>query len=112
MKKKTCTRSYVNIRVKLPAIYTTVYVIDNIRSKYRWGHLECSAWKYGKNCVQNCSENCYISKTCDRKSGACHGGCVIGWKLPFCNEGTCIFFLKSTTTFCSLLLSFYFDYFL
>lgn len=89
-----------------------VYVIDNIKSKYRWGHLECPVWKYGKNCVQNCSENCYISKTCDRKSGACHGGCVIGWKLPFCNEGTCIFFLKSTTTFCSLLLSFYFDYFL
>lgn len=50
-------------------------------------YLECPAGKYGRNCLKNCSENCYISKTCDRENGVCHTGCVIGWKLPLCNEG-------------------------
>lgn len=50
-------------------------------------YLECHAGKYGRNCLKNCSENCYISKTCDRKNGVCQTGCVKGWKLPLCNEG-------------------------
>lgn len=50
-------------------------------------YLECPAGKYGRNCLKNCSENCYIAKTCDRKNGVCQTGCVKGWKLPWCNEG-------------------------
>lgn len=91
----------------LSAMYAMVYV-ETI-SKYRLGHLECPAGKYGKNCLQNCSENCYIAKTCDRKTSVCHKGCAVGWKLPLCNEGTCIFL--STYTIYSLLLSCYYDYF-
>lgn len=90
--KKKVHEKLVNIRVKLSAIYVTVYVINDIKINiYHWGHLECPAGKYGNNCLQNCSENCYIAKTCDRKTGVCHRGCAVGWKLPFCNEGTCIF---------------------
>lgn len=87
-------------------IYTIQYKClcgELYQNKYRWGHLECPAGKYGNNCLQNCSENCYIAKTCDRKTGVCHKGCAVGWKLPFCNEGTCIFFFKSASTICSCL---------
>lgn len=48
---------------------------------------ECSPESYGRNCLQNCSESCYMSKICDRKTGACDGGCEEGWKPPLCNEG-------------------------
>lgn len=61
------------------------------QNKYFWGNLECPAGKYSNNCLQNCSENCYIAKTCDRKTGVCHSGCAVEWKPPFCNEGTYIF---------------------
>lgn len=80
-------------------------------SKYRLGHLECPAGKYGKNCLQNCSENCYIAKTCDRKTGFCHKGCAVGWKLPFCNEGICLFFLVrilSVVCFCLVIMIIFF----
>lgn len=84
-------------------IYTIQYKClcgKRYQNKYRWGHLECPAGKYGNNCLQNCSENCYIAKTCDRKTGVCHKGCAVGWKLPFCNEGTCIFLSASTICSC------------
>lgn len=55
-------------------------------------HLECPQASYGRDCFQNCSENCYKSKTCDRNSGVCTGGCVEGRKPPLCNEGRCILF--------------------
>lgn len=95
----------MNLRVKLSAIYAMGY-----QNNYRLGHLECPAGKYGDNCVQNCSENCYIAKTCDRKTGVCHRGCAVGWKLPFCNEGTCILSkvrLLSVACFCRLI---YYDF--
>lgn len=50
--------------------------------------LECPDDQYGRNCLQTCSENCHVSKTCDKKTGGCHGGCIEGWKLPQCNKGT------------------------
>lgn len=40
--------------------------------------------------MQDCSINCYMSKTYDRKTDVCDGGCVEGWKPPLCNEGTCV----------------------
>lgn len=52
-------------------------------------HLECPSKSYGKNCLQTCSEKCYTSRTCDRKTGACDGGCVEGWKPPLCDAGIC-----------------------
>lgn len=100
--------------VKLSSIYTFHYKYlrgKRYQNKYCWGHLDCSAGKYGNNCLQNCSEKCYIAKTCDRKTGVCHRGCTVGWNLPFCNEGTCIF-LKGASTICSWLLSFYYDFIL
>lgn len=50
--------------------------------------LECPDDQYGRNCLQSCSENCHVSKKCDKKTGACHGGCIEGWKIPQCNKGT------------------------
>lgn len=50
--------------------------------------LECPDEQYGRNCLHTCSENCHVSKTCDKKTGACHGGCIEGWKLPQCIKGT------------------------
>lgn len=52
-------------------------------------HLECPSKSYGKNCLQTCNEKCYTSRTCDRKTGACDGGCVEGWKPPLCDAGIC-----------------------
>lgn len=49
---------------------------------------ECFSGLYGRDCLQNCSENCNKSKTCDGKTGDCLGGCTEGWKLPLCKEGT------------------------
>lgn len=42
---------------------------------------------YGRNCLESCSGNCYVSKSCDKKTGVCDGGCVEGWKPPLCNKG-------------------------
>lgn len=50
--------------------------------------LECPDSQYGRNCLQTCSKNCHVSYTCDKMTGACHGGCIEGWKLPQCNKGT------------------------
>lgn len=52
-------------------------------------HLECPPASYGRDCLQICNANCYMSQICDRKIGVCIGGCVKGWKPPLCNEGTC-----------------------
>lgn len=56
-------------------------------------HLECPPGLFERNCLQNCSENCYL-KTCDKKTGACKQGCVVGWKPPLCNKGTYTLFFK------------------
>lgn len=61
-------------------------------------YVECPSELYGRNCLQNCSINCHMSKTCDRKTGVCDGGCVNGWQPPLCNEGTCALF--KTFTIC------------
>lgn len=50
---------------------------------------ECSSGSYGRNCLQNCSENCYVSNTCDKKTGVCDGGCEEGWEPPLCIKSTC-----------------------
>lgn len=50
--------------------------------------------------MQDCSINCYMSKTCDRKTGVCDGGCVEGWKPPLCNEGACNLFKTLTVCHC------------
>lgn len=62
-------------------------------------YVECPSELYGRNCFQNCSINCHMSKTCDRKTGVCDGGCVEGWQPPLCNEGTCVLF--KTFTICN-----------
>lgn len=61
-------------------------------------YVECPSELYGRNCLQSCSINCHMSKTCDRKTGVCDGGCVNGWQPPLCNEGTCVLF--KTFTIC------------
>lgn len=74
-------------------------------------HLECPAGKYGRNCLKNCSENCYISKTCNRKNGVCQTGCVKGWKLPLCNEGTILCLIVNLLYVDCLWVFFYFFYY-
>lgn len=61
-------------------------------------HLECPPASYGRNCLQTCSKNCYISTTCDRETGVCIRGCLEGWNPPMCNERTCTLF--KTLTIC------------
>lgn len=67
-------------------------------------HSGCALEFYGRNCLQNCSENCYITRTCDRKTGVCYGGCVAGWQPPWCFEGTCTLF-KFIFTICNSALN-------
>lgn len=65
------------------------FTFENFEKRYLpFLPLECPDDQYGRNCLQTCSENCHVSKTCDEKTGACHGGCIEGWKLPQCNKGT------------------------
>lgn len=35
--------------------------------------VACSAGFYGKNCSEECSSNCDVTKACDKITGACNG---------------------------------------
>lgn len=63
-------------------IYAFIFILGT--------HLECPLGSYGRNCSQTCSKKCYMFRTCDKKTGSCHGGCVQGWKPPLCDKGICI----------------------
>lgn len=69
--------------------YTVIFTLANFGKRHlTFPLLECPDGQYGRNCLQTCSKNCHVSNTCDKKTGACHGGCIEGWKLPQCNKGT------------------------
>lgn len=68
---------------------TVEKVFSQKKTSFFFGiHLECPTASYGRNSLQKCSKNCYVSKRCDRRTGVCDGGCVVGWKPPLCNEVT------------------------
>lgn len=46
----------------------------------------CLGGYYGPSCVEMCSNYCVVPRNCDRKTGACKGGCQRGWKTPTCKE--------------------------
>lgn len=48
--------------------------------------VECTAGYFGSNCVNQCSENCNLTRACDRLTGQCDGGCIPGWNGATCNE--------------------------
>lgn len=73
-------------------ISETIFILYFIVTFFFGNCLECPQGLYGRNCLNKCSENCYMYKACDIKTGVCPQGCVVGWKPPLCNEGTCILF--------------------
>lgn len=48
--------------------------------------LECPIGYYGRNCLQQCSENCYVTSRCDRVTGQCDRGCKPGWRTITCDK--------------------------
>lgn len=62
-------------------ILNVFFVISNYMSI-----LECSYGYYGKNCEKRCSDNCYVTRRCDRATGQCYRGCKRGWTTTTCNQ--------------------------
>nr|XP_022304108.1 neurogenic locus notch homolog protein 2-like [Crassostrea virginica] len=48
--------------------------------------IECPQGFYGRDCVYNCSENCNVTRRCDRFTGKCEGGCKQGWTGTTCYQ--------------------------
>lgn len=48
---------------------------------------ECPLGSYGTDCVYNCSGNCLDDVACNRNTGKCDTGCVIGYTGVMCNTG-------------------------
>lgn len=52
---------------------------------------ECRDGFYGKSCVHQCSENCYVTRRCDKITGKCFKGCKPGWRTDTCDQSKSIF---------------------
>lgn len=62
--------------------------------------IECKFGYYGKNCLNECSENCIVPKRCDMVTGQCDGeGCKPGWKPTTCDQSRCLGILYSQLLF-------------
>ena len=48
--------------------------------------LECPPGFYGNDCLYNCSQNCNVTRRCDRFTGKCEGGCKPGWTGATCYQ--------------------------
>lgn len=48
--------------------------------------LGCPLGYYGKNCLNQCSKNCHLTRKCDRFTGQCDGGCEPGWVSITCDQ--------------------------
>lgn len=49
--------------------------------------LACRPGSYGKNCMHDCSKNCYVTSRCDNITGECKLGCKPGWDTITCDKG-------------------------
>nr|XP_022304116.1 uncharacterized protein LOC111111421 isoform X2 [Crassostrea virginica] len=47
---------------------------------------ECPPGFYGIDCLYNCSQNCNVTRRCDRFTGKCEGGCKPGWTGATCYQ--------------------------
>jgi len=45
--------------------------------------IDCIPGKYGADCKQTCSSNCFNNK-CDQYTGICYQGCSEGYLPPYC----------------------------
>ena len=48
----------------------------------------CNPGYYGIGCKYQCSENCNVTRRCNRFTGVCDGGCKAGWTGPTCDQST------------------------
>lgn len=51
---------------------------------------ECNPGRYGRNCMYQCSENCNVTRICNRFTGECEGGCKAGWTGTICNQSNVV----------------------
>lgn len=48
--------------------------------------IECQNEYYGKDCKNKCSVNCKMTRSCDKITGQCDGGCITGWSGHSCSQ--------------------------
>ncbi|XP_061185853.1 protein draper-like [Saccostrea echinata] len=46
----------------------------------------CPKGTYGRNCYQNCSGNCLNETSCNRVTGFCDEGCLVGYRNEKCDQ--------------------------
>ncbi|XP_071169585.1 uncharacterized protein [Mytilus edulis] len=54
---------------------------------------ECNNGLYGKDCLEECSANCW-NTTCNHVTGKCIGGCKDGWRGFNCSQSMLFLFSK------------------
>lgn len=53
--------------------------------------VECHSGYFGKDCKNKCNVNCKVGGRCDKTTGQCEGGCIIGWTGNMCNESKTVY---------------------
>lgn len=51
--------------------------------------------------MNQCSDNCNLTRVCDKLTGQCEGGCIPGWRGATCNDSKhiiCQFVINLTTS--------------
>lgn len=59
--------------------------------------VECPPGQYGDDCSNQCSLNCNVTRTCDKFTGQCEGGCKPGFTGNTCDQGKCLTILSKRT---------------
>lgn len=54
---------------------------------YIFERVVCESGYYGQNCINQCSINCNVFKSCDMVIGKCYFGCKPGWSGNTCDQG-------------------------